>query len=61
VLLCDGQLTTDFSAYLAANPGALGAPSKPANEAFVQAWFRDPPSPKTTRLSVALHTHVLRP
>jgi hypothetical protein len=51
---CDGLLSIDWNAYIAANPGALGVPFSGGEHVFAQAWFRDPPSPKTTHLSDAL-------
>jgi hypothetical protein len=61
---CDGLVTIDFSAYLSANPGALGGPSSalplsPGNLANFQCWFRDPPSPKTTMLSDAIEVQMV--
>jgi len=49
--LCDGQMSIDWNAYIAANPGALGQPFNAGDTAWAQGWFRDPPSPKTTHLS----------
>jgi hypothetical protein len=51
---CDGTLSLDWNAFLAANPSALGQPFAAGQHVFAQAWFRDPPSPKTTHLSNAL-------
>jgi hypothetical protein len=51
---CDGSFTIDFSAYLAANPGALGNPMSAGQVIDSQCWFRDPASPKTTSLSGGL-------
>jgi hypothetical protein len=51
---CDGALSIDWNAFAAGNPGALGQPFAAGDEIFVQGWFRDPPSPKTTMLSDAL-------
>ena len=52
--LCDGTMFLDWDAYQLANPGALGNPWVAGNKAYVQAWFRDPPAPRTTNLSNAL-------
>jgi hypothetical protein len=52
--VCNGVLTTDFNAYITANPSALGSPFTAGEHFFAQGWFRDPPSPKTTSLSNAL-------
>jgi hypothetical protein len=51
---CDGVLALDWNAYVAANPGALGAPFQGGDTVNAQAWFRDPPSPKSTSLSNAI-------
>jgi len=51
---CDGLLSVDFNAFMAANPAALGGPFNGGEQVFAQAWFRDPPSPKSTSLSDAL-------
>lgn len=48
---CDGVLTLDWSSFIASNPNALGAPFAAGDELFAQAWFRDPPAPKSTSLS----------
>jgi hypothetical protein len=52
--LCDGALFLDWNAFVAAHPTALGNPFAAGQHVFAQAWFRDPPSPKTTNLSDAL-------
>jgi hypothetical protein len=49
--LCDGSMLLDFGAYQLANPGALGQPFAAGNKVYAQAWYRDPPAPKTTNLS----------
>ncbi len=51
---CDGSLSNDFLAFLSANPTALGAPGTAGQTFHAQAWFRDPPAPKTTNLSDGL-------
>jgi hypothetical protein len=51
---CDGVIALDWNAYRAGNPGALGAPFATGQTLESQAWFRDPPAPKTTNLSNAL-------
>jgi hypothetical protein len=51
---CDGSLSIDWCAFVAANPGALGAPFSAGARVFAQGWFRDPPSPKSTMLSDGL-------
>lgn len=51
---CDGALQLDWNAYLAAHPGALGAPFAAGDVVWAQGYFRDPAGPKTTALSNAL-------
>jgi hypothetical protein len=51
---CDGALALDWLAFLAATPGALGNPFGAGQVVDAQAWFRDPPSAKSTSLSNAL-------
>lgn len=55
---CDGTLALDWNDYVATNPGVLGAPFAPGQIVEAQAWFRDPPAPKTTNLSNALEFSV---
>lgn len=38
---CDGQLVVDLSAFLAANPGALGAPFSAGDTLYLQGFNRD--------------------
>jgi hypothetical protein len=51
---CNGSLALDWNAFRLANPSALGTPWSAGSTADVQAWFRDPPSCKTTSLSNAV-------
>jgi hypothetical protein len=51
---CTGQLSLDWNAFQLVNPSALGAPWSAGNKAFVQGWYRDPQSCKTTSLSDAV-------
>ena len=51
---CDGVLTLDWNAYQSGNPAALGNPWSAGAKVYAQAWYRDPPSPKTTNLSDAV-------
>jgi hypothetical protein len=51
---CDGALAEDWNAYVAAHPNALGQPFAAGDTVWAQAWFRDPPAPKSTNLSDAL-------
>ncbi len=51
---CNGALSTDWLAYLAAHPSAAGAPFAAGVAVNAQAWYRDPPAPRATNLSDAL-------
>ena len=51
---CDGQLSIDWNAFIATHPAALGQPFAAGDTVWLQAWFRDPPSPKTSALSNGL-------
>jgi hypothetical protein len=51
---CDGALALDWNAFQLASPSALGQPWSAGAKAYVQGWFRDPSSCKTTSLSDAL-------
>jgi hypothetical protein len=51
---CNGSFALDFLAYLAANPGSLGAPFSGGELIRAQTWYRDPPAPGTTNLSNAI-------
>ncbi len=51
---CDGELALDWNAFIAARPGALGQPFSGGETVWAQAWWRDPPSAKTTALSEGL-------
>jgi subtilisin-like proprotein convertase family protein len=51
---CDGALAADWNAFQLAHPTALGNPFATGQLVQVQAWFRDPPSCKTTSLSNAV-------
>ncbi len=55
---CDGTLSVNWDAFQTANPGSLGNPFSAGDSIFVQTWYRDPPSPKTTNLSDALELTV---
>jgi len=48
---CAGSLSMDFFAFMAANSSALSQPLAPGQHFDAQAWFRDPPAAKTTKLS----------
>jgi hypothetical protein len=56
--MCDGALASDWNAFVATHPSALGVPFTAGDQVRAQAWFRDPPSPKTTNLSNALSFYV---
>jgi hypothetical protein len=51
---CNGSLSLDFNAWIAANPNALGAPFLQGQTIRAQAWYRDPAAPGQTSLSDAL-------
>ncbi len=51
---CDGALSVDWDAFQIARPNSLGNPFSAGDSIFVQTWYRDPPSAKTTNLSDAL-------
>ena len=51
---CNGFFVFDWLAYRATNPTALGAALTAGELVQTQAWYRDPPSPKTTHLTDAL-------
>ena len=51
---CDGTLSIDWNAYRATHPTSVGQPFSPGDQVWAQAWYRDPPAPKTTSLSNAL-------
>ncbi len=51
---CNGSFALDWNAFQAGNPLALGNPWSAGAKVYVQAWFRDPPAPKSTTLSDAL-------
>jgi hypothetical protein len=51
-------MAQDFNNFVLAAPGAVGAPFSAGDEVWAQAWYRDPPAPKTTSLSNALHFTV---
>jgi hypothetical protein len=48
---CDGSFALDFNAWMTANPGKAPAAGQTT---WLQAWFRDPPAPKTTAFSDAV-------
>jgi hypothetical protein len=56
---CDGTLSLDWNAYQSANPGSLGNPFSAGDQVWAQAWYRDPPAPKTTNLSNAIEMTML--
>jgi hypothetical protein len=51
---CNGMLSTDWNTYVATHASALGQPLSSGQHVWAQAWFRDPPAPKTTNLSDGL-------
>ncbi|MCC7012713.1 MAG: VCBS repeat-containing protein [Planctomycetes bacterium] len=55
---CNGSITADWLAFMAANPGALGQPLVPGLVVDAQCWFRDPGAPTNTNLSNGLEFAV---
>lgn len=55
---CDGTLMEEWNSWVGAHPAAVGVPFAAGDHVWVQGWFRDPPSPKTTSLSNALYFTV---
>lgn len=51
---CDGAVSLDWRAWLAANPSALGSPLTAGTVFQAQLWYRDPAAPKSTNLSGGL-------
>lgn len=56
---CSGSFTLDWNALQQSNPSALGQPWTTGATVYAQAWFRDPPSAKSTHLSNALRLTYL--
>lgn len=57
---CDGALSVDWRAWMAARPTALGQPLVAGQLVNAQAWYRDPAAPRGTNLSSASE-FLLRP
>ncbi|MBL8804415.1 MAG: hypothetical protein JNN27_20635 [Planctomycetes bacterium] len=55
---CDGAFSLDWDLFVTNNPTAVGVPFAAGDKVFVQAWFRDPPAPKTTNLTNAIEMTV---
>ncbi len=55
---CDGALALDWNAWRAAHPSALGQSFAAGDSIWLQGWFRDPASSKTTALSNALEARL---
>jgi hypothetical protein len=55
---CNGSFVIDWLAYMGAHPTALGQPIVAGVQVNAQAWYRDPPAPKTTNLSDAIEFFV---
>jgi len=51
---CDGSLSIDWNSFITTSAGALGSPFSGGEVVNAQAWFRDPPAPKTTSRTNAL-------
>jgi Tol biopolymer transport system component len=56
---CNGSLALDWDAYQLTHPNALGNPWSAGAQVYVQAWYRDPPSAKSTHLSNAIQMTYL--
>lgn len=57
---CDGFCLLDWNAYRTSHPSALGSPFSAGDSLWAQAWYRDPPSSKSTSLSNGL-AYTLQP
>ncbi len=55
---CRRALTFDWNQFQSSFPGALGSPFSPGQRVYAQAWLRDPPAPRTTKLSDAVELIV---
>jgi hypothetical protein len=55
---CNGSFQLSFGVWILAHPGALGSPFPLGGSIWAQAWFRDPPAPKTTNLSDAIELPI---
>jgi uncharacterized delta-60 repeat protein len=51
---CNGSFQQDWLAYVSGSPTAVGAPFAAGVNVQAQAWYRDPPAPKSVALSNAL-------
>ena len=51
---CSGTASLDWNVFQQSHPVSLGNPWSAGDQVFVQAWFRDPPSPQSTNLSDAV-------
>lgn len=56
---CDGVLTLDWDAWQLAVPNRPGSPWGSGDKVYVQAWFRDPPAPRSSNLSDAIELTYL--
>lgn len=57
--LCDGALVLDWDAWQLAVPNRPGSPWSAGDKFYVQAWYRDPPAPRSSNLSDALELTYL--
>lgn len=55
---CDGSYSEDWNGFLATHPTALGLPFTGGETAWAQAWYRDPPAPKSSSLSNGIEFYV---
>jgi hypothetical protein len=51
---CDGEFILDWNAFQLSHPGSLGQPFSVGQKVYMQAWYRDPPAPKSTNLTNAI-------
>ncbi len=55
---CTGTMVLDWNLFQQTFPNPLGSPFSAGDRIYAQAWFRDPPAPRTTNLSNALELTV---
>jgi hypothetical protein len=51
---CNGSLSFDWLAYMAANPGALGQPLQAGTTFHAQVWYRDSNAPLASNLTAGV-------
>ncbi len=55
---CTGTLVLNWNLFQQSFPSPLGSPFAVGDRVYAQAWFRDPPAPRTTNLSNAIELTV---